>query len=246
MITRTVNCDSQFKEFLVRARYLTIKDFVIDQIERGIWEPSEKIYSENEFAAKFSVSRMTARRAIDKLCSEGVLVRSQGLGTFVADLRPMSSLLEIRNIADEIVSRGHQHSCQVIDVQTVVPDKSLAILLGVSNDAEVYHSCLVHRENELAVQYEDRFINPKFAPDYLQQNFLDQTPNAYLSKVAPLTEADHVVEAVLPEQNIVLALNSSSPCLKVTRRTWCKGGIVSVAYLYHPGDKYRLGGHLTF
>ena len=76
----------------MRARYLTIKDFVIEQIERGIWEPSEKIYSENEFAAKFSVSRMTVRRAIDKLCSEGVLVRSQGLGTFVADLRPMSSL----------------------------------------------------------------------------------------------------------------------------------------------------------
>ncbi|MFT7470254.1 MAG: GntR family histidine utilization transcriptional repressor [Kiritimatiellia bacterium] len=230
----------------MQARYLTIKDFVTDQIERGVWEPSEKIYSENELAVKFSVSRMTARKAIDNLCSEGVLVRSQGLGTFVADRRPMSSLLEIRNIADEIASRGHQYSGQVLDVQSVIPDKSLARLLDVPNDSEVYHSCLVHRENELAVQYEDRFINPKFAPDYLQQNFLDQTPNAYLSKVAPLTEADHVVEAVMPDDNIVLALNTTYPCLKITRRTWCKSGIVSVAYLYHPGDKYRLGGHLTF
>jgi len=230
----------------VQARYLTIKDFVTDQIERGIWEPSEKIYSENELAVKFSVSRMTARKAIDNLCSEGVLVRSQGLGTFVADLRPMSSLLEIRNIADEISSRGHQYSGQVIDVQSVIPDKSLAVLLDVPIDSAVYHSCLVHRENDIAVQYEDRYINPKFAPDYLQQNFLDQTPNAYLSKVAPLTEADHVVEAVLPDDNIVSALNSNYPCLKITRRTWCKRGIVSVAYLYHPGDKYRLGGHLTF
>jgi GntR family histidine utilization transcriptional repressor len=230
----------------VQARYLTIKDYVIDQIERGVWVPAEKIYSENELALKFSVSRMTARKAIDKLCSEGVLVRSQGLGTFVADLRPMSSLLEIRNIADEIVSRGHQYSCRVIDVQSMIPDKNLAILLGVPDDSTVYHSSLVHHENDIAVQYENRFINPKFAPDYLNQNFLDLTPNAYLSKVAPLTEADHIVEAVVADKKIALALQSTYPCLKVTRRTWCKGGIVSVAYLYHPGDKYRLGGHLTF
>jgi len=230
----------------VQAKYLTIKDFIIDQIERSVWQPSEKIYSENELALKFSVSRMTARKAIDKLCSEGVLIRSQGLGTFVADLRPMSSLVEIRNISEEIVSRGHEYSCQVIDIQAMIPGKNLAILLGVPDDSAVYHSCLVHHENGIAVQYEDRFINPKFAPDYLDQNFLDLTPNAYLSRVAPLTEADHIVEAVVPDEKITLALNSTYPCLKVTRRTWCKGGIVSVAYLYHPGDKYRLGGHLTF
>ncbi|MFT7686803.1 MAG: GntR family histidine utilization transcriptional repressor [Candidatus Azotimanducaceae bacterium] len=237
---------TQFWEINVQARYLTIKNFVVDQIEQGIWAPSEKIYSENELALKFSVSRMTARKAIDNLCSEGVLVRSQGLGTFVADTRPMSSLLEIRNIADEVVSRGHQYSCEIMDIQAVTPDKNLAILLELPNDFTVYHSSIVHFENDLAVQYEDRYINPKFAPDYLGQNFLDQTPNAYLSKVAPLTEADHIVEAIIPDKKITRALNSTYPCLKVTRRTWCKGGIVSVAYLYHPGDKYRLGGHLTF
>ena len=128
----------------MQARYLTIKNFIIDQIERGIWQPSGKIYSENELALKFSVSRMTARKAIDKLCSEGVLIRSQGLGTFVADLRPMSSLVEIRNIAEEIVSRGHQYSCLIIDVQAMIPDKNLAILLGVPDDSAVYHSSLVH------------------------------------------------------------------------------------------------------
>ena len=45
---------------------------------------------------------MTARRAITELVNEGILVRSQGLGTFVSDHRPMSSMLEIRSIHDEI------------------------------------------------------------------------------------------------------------------------------------------------
>jgi len=39
---------------------------------------------------------------------EGILMRSQGIGTFVSDSRPMSSMLEIKSIRDEIEQRGHR------------------------------------------------------------------------------------------------------------------------------------------
>lgn len=230
----------------MQARYLTIKDYILDQIEIGIWLPSDKVLSENALAQKFSVSRMTARKAVDRLCSEGVLVRSQGLGTFVADRRPMSSLLEIHNIADEIIGRGHEYACRVIKLEKIVTDKSLGNLLEMPESQRVYHSILVHLENNIPVQYEDRIVNPKHAPDYIHQDFLQQTPNAYLSLVAPLTEADHIVEALIPAKVISTALDTDQPCLKITRRTWTRKGIVSIAYLYHPGDRYRLGGHLQF
>lgn len=230
----------------MQARYLTIKDYILDQIEIGAWGPGDKVFSENELAKKFSVSRMTARKAVDTLCSEGALVRSQGLGTFVADQRPMSSLLEIHNIADEIVGRGHDYACHVIKLEEMLTDKASANLLEMSEGQGVYHSILVHLENDIPVQYEDRLVNPKHAPDYINQDFLKQTPNAYLSLVAPLTEADHIVEALVPNKTILSELASDQPCLKITRRTWTRKGIVSIAYLYHPGDRYRLGGHLHF
>ena len=78
--------------------------------------------------------------------------------------------------------------------------------------------------------------------------FTQITPHTYLSRVAPLTEADHQIEAVLPEQSVAsdLAMPISQPCLQVLRRTWSKQAVVSYAILTHPGDRYRLGGHLTF
>ncbi|MFB0999155.1 MAG: histidine utilization repressor, partial [Colwellia sp.] len=36
------------------------------------------------------------------------------------------------------------------------------------------------------------------------------------------------------------------PCLQVKRRTWSSQGVVSLAILTAPGNKYRLGSHLTF
>ncbi len=113
------------------AKYVRIKSYITDQIDAGKWLPSDRIPSENELAERFSVSRMTARRSLDELCVEGFLVRSQGLGTFVSDIRPMSSMLEIRNIADEIAGRGHHYSCRVIVVNSEKSNKRNAMLLAV-------------------------------------------------------------------------------------------------------------------
>lgn len=229
-------------------RFAAIKDYLIARIEEGTLLPGAKVPSENQLVEQFAVSRMTARRALQELADEQILVRAQGLGTFVADARPMSSLLEIRNIADEIEARGHSYACELLLLDSVPASKAQAIELAVAEGSPVFHSILLHRENGLPLQFEDRWVNPGLAPEYLQQDFLSQTPNAYLSAVAPLTEADHVVEATCVSDEIAMALEiePSQPCLKVGRRTWSQQGVVSFAQLYYPGNRYRLGGHLNF
>jgi len=229
-------------------RFAQIKEFLIGQIEQGVLMPGDQVPSENQLLEQFSVSRMTARRALQELSDEQILVRTQGLGTFVADSRPMSSLLEIRNIADEIGARGHQYSCELLFLDVIETSPQQAIDLSVPEQSRIFSSILLHCENGLPLQYEDRLVNPTLVPDYLKQNFLLQTPNAYLSKVAPMTEADHVVEALCVDKNIASALEiaEEQPCLKVGRRTWSKLGVVSFARLYYPGNRYRLGGHLNF
>ena len=229
-------------------RFAQIKDHIVLRIEQGDLAPGDRVPSENQLVDQFRVSRMTARRALHELADEGVLVRTQGLGSFVADARPMSSLLEIRNIAEEIRGRGHHYSCRVIELAAPPAAAEPAMWLGIEAAAPLYHSAIVHCENHQPLQYEQRYINPAFAPDYLQQDFTHETPNAYLSRVAPLTEADHVVEAVCAPAAIAahLDIDPRQPCLKVSRRTWGKKGVVSFAYLYHPGERYRLGGHLNF
>lgn len=233
-------------------RYETIKRYLLAQIEQGELAPGAKVGSENQLSEQFSVSRMTARRALDELSDQGLLFRSQGIGTFVADARPMTSMLEIRNIADEVRQRGHQFTSVVVLLETAGASEDQAHWLGLSWPTSVFHSVLVYFENGSAIQYEDRVVNPSLIPNYLEQDFSVITPHEYLSQVAPLTEADHIVEAtnlgLAAERKIAkhLGIRSNQACLKVTRRTYSKRGIVSMASLVHPGDRYRLGGHLQF
>ena len=232
----------------VQARFVQIKSALLDKIESGEMRPGDKVLSENKLAANFGVSRMTARRALSELVVEGILARSQGVGTFVSDSRPMSSILEIRSIDDEITQRGHRYSNKVLGVDSVHASERQRVWLGVAANTLIFHTKIVHMENDLVIQLEDRLVNPALAPQYIEQDFTHTTANHYLSKVAPLTQADHSVEAISPNQGLadILDIDIAQPCLKISRRTYSSKGIVSYARLYHPGNRYRIGGHLDF
>ena len=100
----------------------------------------------------------------------------------------------------------------------------------------------------MPIQLEERFVNPGIAPQYIDQDFNDITPHEYLSRVAPLTEAKHSVEAIQSnkQQSDWLNIDMKQPCLQLLRRTWSNQGVVSFARLIYPGSRYKLGGHLTF
>lgn len=229
-------------------KFALIKRHITEQISAGTWRENQRVPSENELAEQFSVSRMTARRALSELTNSGVLTRSQGLGTFVASLKSQSSMLEIKNIADEVKERNAEYSCEVVAIEEISAMAPIAIALGIDIDSSVYRSVIVHQENTQAIQAEERFVSPLLAPEYIQQNFSKITPHEYLSEVAPLTEARHTIEAVMPTPDVCqwLGLYNEEPCLQIIRRTWSTRGIVSFTRLISPGSKYRLGGHLTF
>lgn len=229
-------------------KFSVIKKFICKQIESGHWPQDSKVPSENELAEQFSVSRMTARRALQELTEQGVLVRSQGAGTFVATFKSQSSLLEIKNIADEIHERGHQHKALQLCLRTEKTTEQLAILLGITINDSVYYSEILHFENDEPIQLEQRYVNGALVPTYLAQNFNKITPHEFLSSKAPLTEATHEIEAILADPLVCQHLNiaQSLPCLQVKRRTWSRQGVVSAAILTSPGNKYRLGSHLVF
>ncbi len=241
----------------MQPRYVHIKTRLLDAIETGAMKPGEQVPSENQLAQLHGVSRMTARRALSEMVDEGILMRSQGLGTFVSDHRPMSSMLEIKSIRDEIEYRGHAYTNQIRLLERTFANADIAQRLAIPVGSDVFHSIIVHCENALPIQFEDRWVNPQWIPDYLEKDFTAQTANYYLNQVAPLSQADHSVEAVLvsPEVAKALLIQSNDPCLKVTRRTFTgikasdnplANNVVSHAVLYHPGSRYRLGGHLEF
>ena len=228
----------------MQALYAKVKEMIVTRIGEGDWRPGDRLPSENDLVRDLGVSRMTINRALRELSIEGVIVRAKGVGSFVAQTKPYAELLEVRNIADEIAQRGHSHAALVVLAATELATPAVAAALGVPLGSPVFHSVIVHHENDLPVQLEDRFVNPAAAPDYLEHDFTITTPNAVLSAAAPLTQAEHIVEAVLatPWERRLLAISETEPCLLIYRRTWTNDITVTTARLLYPGSRYRLRG----
>ena len=231
-----------------RPRYQQIKSFILEGIKQQKYLPGDKIPTEAELTRQFDVSRMTVNKAIRDLVQENMLVRYPGLGTFVSDAKAESPLAEIRNIAEEVRQRGHKYSCQVIELSECVASETISMQMGVPIGTKQYHSVIVHKENDLPIQLESRYIIASLVPGYIDQDYTKGTPNEYLTKVCPISSVEHIVEAVLPSTDAqeLLNIDSSAPCIQVNRRTWSDGRLISFACLTHPGSRYKLRSITTF
>lgn len=229
---------------MLQPLFQQVKTYIIQQIEGGIWEAKTKIPSENQIAKQFEVSRSTVIRAFRELTTEGYLLRVQGLGTFVAPLNPKLALLELRSIADEITKRGGIHRCVVLYSAEENATEKLAQEMELEEGAVVFRTILLHCSDNNPVQLADRYVNPAMGGDYLKQDFSKITPNEYLFKHGPLTEAEHTIEAIMPDKKTrdILKLPENEPCLAIHRRTWSHEIVASKVTLYHVGSTFRLGG----
>lgn len=227
--------------------YQQVKDYILELINSGRLRPGMRIESEAELVTTMNASRMTVNRALRELTAEGRLSRVQGRGTFVATRKPQAALFTIQSIAEEIRSRGGSYSCIVHLLQEEKATPSLAAAMDLAPYTPVFHSIIVHKENNVPIQLGCRYILPEIAPHFLEQDFTLMTVSDYLLGIAPVTTIEHIVEALIPEPWIrdLLEINSSEPCLALHRKTWVGERIATKSTFYSPGSRFTLGGTFT-
>jgi len=232
---------------MAESPYQTIKRSIATGIASGQYGIGQILPSEHALCRDFGVSRMTVNRAMRELVHENLVRRIPGVGTFVAEPVATGELLEIHNIADEIAGRGHIHRATVLTLAATTPPPHILAAFALPHGASLFHSVLIHHENDLPIQLEQRFVNPALAPEYLRQDFSRVTPNAYLTRVAPLQQVEHVVRAIAADASAAqhLRLKPGAPCLAVTRRTWSANALAALTELIHPGDRFALSGRFT-
>ena len=225
------------------ALYQQVKDHVLRKIGDGSLGAGARVPSEQELVQEFGVARMTVNRALRELAEQGVIVRVAGVGSFVAEEKPQSTLLRIANIGEEITQRGHDHRFELLNMRRESASPEVAAALDLAVGASVFHLRGVHFENEVPVQLEDRYVNPRLVPDFMEQDFSALQPSVYLLRNVQYDQIEHVVDAILPtaEQAQLLQMTADQPCLMLTRRTWLRGVPITWVHCMHPGMRYRLG-----
>lgn len=221
-----------------------IREHILQHIENGDWPPEHQVPAESELMQQFDASRMTVHRVLKELAAEGYVYRRRGLGSFVARRTPRSELLVITDISEEISARGGNYSCELKYLSAEPGSPLITQIFGEGKTGSIARSKVVHKENGVPIQLEDRHVDLRTAPRYLEVDFTTTTAHKYLMLAAPLHKAEHELTAVLPnrEQQIFLNIGSDEPCLLLRRRTWSKDRLVSYAELLYPGSRFSFGG----
>lgn len=79
--------DTAMNEATVRGAgplYAQVIDLLTARLASGAWQPGQMIPAENRLATELRVSQGTVRKAVDELVARNLLVRQQGVGTFVS------------------------------------------------------------------------------------------------------------------------------------------------------------------
>jgi GntR family transcriptional regulator len=99
--------------------YFQLAEIVEEEIVNGRWEPGMRLPSEPDLCQQYALSRTTIRQALARLEQEGLITRDKGRGTFVANSRPRSWLIQTTEgfFHDEFVRTGHRVNSRMLRLE---------------------------------------------------------------------------------------------------------------------------------
>jgi GntR family transcriptional regulator len=115
-----------------------LEEIIHEGIENGVWTPGAAIPSERELSKIYRLSRMTVRKALDRLVAAGLLYRVDGKGTFVSEPKVRFKALSLSGLREQTIHLGYSPSAKLLGIErTIVPEK-IAKVLNVPPDTLVY------------------------------------------------------------------------------------------------------------
>ena len=243
--------------------YQRIKNAILDNIHSGKWQAGNAISTEMALAEEFGVSRMTVNRALKELSEERVLERRQGSGTFVAQQQFNHTFVEVRNIAQDLKSANRDYQAHVVSKRAITAsmlddemrgkfDLDTAVVSSDSEDtciseiAVLYEVKIVHFADGQPIQFEERWVDAKKVPQFLEQDFSVVNTSDYLIAKSPLERGSYTIRAVAAPDEIANALQVApqSPTLVLRRQTYSAGRVLTFVKMWHAGDRYQFAGEL--
>jgi GntR family transcriptional regulator len=225
--------------------YRQLQRVLREAIQNRLLTPDDALPAERDLAEEMGVSRITVRKALDGLVSEGLLTRRQGAGTFVA-ARVEKSFSKLSSFTEDMISRGRTpHSTWLSRTEgQVTPEESLT--LGLSPGAPVYRFHRIRYADGAPMALEYSTI-PAFAmpsPDFVETSLYEALEKTGHRPARALQR----LRAVLftPDQADLLSIAPRDPGLLIERRGFLKDGrAVEVTQSYYRGDAYDFVAELN-
>ena len=234
--------------------YLQLKDLLKQEIESGILKPNDRLPSENQLCKLYNVSRITVRQALAELVNEGLVYRSHGKGTFVANPRVEQELVTVTPFDETLRRKGMKPATVFLSRGLLPADFNLATLLAVPLETSTVHLRLLGLgDGEPLVLYNSFFPEPIGSPmvalarDKARKGKSFSTYDLYkeISGVTPsmMTQSFEAIVAD-KESAKMLDIKPGHPLLQVTTIVYTvEGRPAEYRIAAYRGEKYRF--HIT-
>ena len=144
-----------------RYKYVAVRDTLRDEIIRGVFAEDDKLPSESELEARFGVSRVTVRLALDELRASGLIESRQGKGYYVRRLQVVQDLGRLQGVGEIMAPLGIEIGYADITLNVVTADEVLAPRLGIAKgDPLVRIVRLTHDRNGKPIDFEHLYARP--------------------------------------------------------------------------------------
>jgi GntR family transcriptional regulator len=161
--------------------YLQLARSLREHINSGGIGPGSALPSERDLSEMAGLSRVTIRKGIEQLIEEGVLVRKQGSGTFVAR-RIETSGGRLSSFTDEARKRGEDPGVIWINKSYAQPTEEEATALQIGNTARVARLGRVRLAGGEPLAIEHAVVPAEFLPELDSLGFaLSRAGNAWVS-----------------------------------------------------------------
>ena len=218
--------------------YIRLAESLRKGIQNGMLDDVEMLPAERDLAHHLSISRVTIRKAIQILVSEGLLIQRQGAGNFIAR-RIQQPLSHLTSFTDDMHSRALNPGIVWLDRRICEPDEDERITLQLTDDERISRLYRLRTANDQPMALELAILSEKLIPDPHQVNgslykHLGEQGNAPVKATQRLRAV-----SCDKEQATFLRINPASPVLYIERISYREDGSpVEFTRSHYRGDSY--------
>jgi GntR family transcriptional regulator len=224
--------------------YGKVEEVLAGEIARGEYQPGDQLPTEDELLARFGVSRITVRRAVQNLIQRGVVEIRRGRGTFVLAPKVSQELTKLTGFVEDMDTHGRTASARVVSQGVVAASARVARHLGVSKGTRVMRIERVRLADSVPMSFDETYL-PLEIGRKIVRNDLRAMPIFTLLEEKygiPLVEAEYSLEAAAATGHVAVGLEvpEGAPIFRIERTSFTtEGKPIDYEMLSYRGDLIR-------
>jgi GntR family transcriptional regulator len=236
-----VTLDAKLPTPLYHQLYLVLRS----KIREGVYTVGQVVPGEDQLGREFGVSRITAKRALDQLSAESMVVRERGRGTRVTS-QPLSLPVKssVEGLLENLLALGLKTKVSLLQFDYVTAPPDIVKALACPTGAQVQRAVRVRLLDGEPLSYLTTYVPESVGRRYAQKDLAARPLLELLERngvVVSKAEQTVTATAADPESATALGIGIGFPLLKVIRVVYDQHSraVEYLVGLYRP-DRYQL------